>query len=147
MTSNQALSFVRQTGVVLESAQGHGPSIAEMIAGEPIRGSWWSHPKSHEIYSITQALRKTPEILVCTLIDQKITFVHRRLWPALVRVSDQIPRERLALIREVHTPTGAHRREEVTFPEWVPHDVMEMSQGLSEGDALSQLKDWINNVT
>ena len=94
MTSNQALSFVRQTGVVLESAQGHGPSIAEMIAGEPIRGSWWSHPKSHEIYSITQALRKTPEILVCTLIDQKITFVHRRLWPALVRFSDQIPRER-----------------------------------------------------
>ena len=30
---------------------------------------------------------------------------------------------------------------------WVPHDVMEMSQFLSEGDALSQLKDWINNVT
>ena len=147
MTSNQALSFVRQTGVVLESAQGHGPSIAEMIAGEPIRGSWWSHPMSHEIYTITQALRKTPEILVCTLIDQKITFVHRRLWPALVRLSDQIPRERLALIREVHTPTGAHRREEVAFSGWVPHDGMEMSQGLSDGDALSQLKHWINNAT
>ena len=147
MTSEEAVSFVSRSGVVLESARGHGSSIAETIVGEPIRGSWWSHPRGREIYAITRALRETPEILVCTLIDRKITFVHRRLWPALVRLSGQIPKDRLALIREVHTPTGAHRREKIAFPEWVPHDIMETAQGLSEEDALTQLRHWINNAT
>ena len=74
MTSEEAVSFVSRSGVVLESARGHGPSIAETIVGEPIRGSWWSHPRGREIYAITRALRETPEILVCTLIDREDHF-------------------------------------------------------------------------
>ena len=57
MTSRQALAFVRQHGVVLEAAFGPVPSLAEVIAGGPVRGSWWSHPKSHEIFAVTRAVR------------------------------------------------------------------------------------------
>jgi len=78
MTSRQALAFIRTHGVVLESAQGPVPSLAEVIAGELVRGSWWSHPKSHEIFAVTRAVRDSDDVLVCRLIKGKITFVHRR---------------------------------------------------------------------
>lgn len=55
MTLRQALAFIRRHGVVLEAAQGPVPSVAEAIAGEPVRRSWWSHPKSHEIFAVTRA--------------------------------------------------------------------------------------------
>jgi hypothetical protein len=39
------LAWVREQGVVLQSARGPVPNLAEQIAGEPIRGSWWAtHP-------------------------------------------------------------------------------------------------------
>jgi hypothetical protein len=78
MTSRQALAFIRTHGVVLEGAQGPVPSLVEVIAGEPVRGSWWSHPKSHEIFAVTRAMRASDDVLVCRLIKGKITFVHRR---------------------------------------------------------------------
>jgi len=31
-------------------------SVTSMIAGEPVRGSWWSHPQAQEMYRlITEA--------------------------------------------------------------------------------------------
>ena len=57
MTSRQALALVRKHGVVLEAAQGPVPSLAELVAGEPVRGSWLSHPKGREIFAVTRAIR------------------------------------------------------------------------------------------
>src|SRR2546422_8716987 len=85
MTSRQALAFIREHGIVLESARGPVPSLAEVTAGEPVRGSWWSHPKSHQIFAVTRAVRDSDDVLVCRLIKGKITFVHRRVWAPLVR--------------------------------------------------------------
>jgi hypothetical protein len=62
------------------------PRSPQWIAHEPIRGSWWSHPKSREIFWITQAVRDSDEVLVCRLMDAKNRFIHRQLWPALVRL-------------------------------------------------------------
>ena len=46
MSAADALAFVERHGIVLESARHAAiPSLAEAIAGEPIRGSWWAHPK------------------------------------------------------------------------------------------------------
>jgi hypothetical protein len=56
------------------------------VAGEPIRGSWWGHPKSHAIFDALQEIEDHPDVLLCKLVEGKQTFVHRRLWPALVRV-------------------------------------------------------------
>ena len=136
VTTAQALAFVHTHGVVLESASGPVPSLAAVIAGEPIRGSWWGHPQSHQIFQLTRAVRASPSVLVCRLVHGKVSYVHRRLWPAVVRVADRFPADRLAQIREVHTEAGRHRVEETPFPDWVPPLVLSDATGLSEEEAI-----------
>jgi hypothetical protein len=143
MTSLQALDFIRQHGVVLEAAHGPVPSLAEVIAGERLRGSWWSHPKSREIFAVTRAIRDSDDVLVCRLVKGKVTFVHRRLWPALVRAAGHLPPDRLAQMREVHTSSGHHVTREVPFPEWVPSSVRAAARSLSEESALAEFGAWI----
>ena len=143
MTSRQALAFIRKHGVVLEAAQGPVPSLAEVIAGAPIRGSWWSHPKSHEIFSVTRAVRDSDDVLVCRLIKGKVTFVHRRLWPALVRAASRLPSDHLSQVREFHTSSGRHVTKEVPFPDWVPSSVRAAARSLSEEAALAEFAAWI----
>jgi len=138
MTLRQALAFIRKHGVVLEAAQGPVPSVAEAIAGEPVRGSWWSHPKSHEIFAVTRAIRDSDDVLVCRLINGKITFVHRRLWPALVRAAGRLPSDHLSQVSEVHTTSGRHVTKEVPFPDWVPSSVRAAARNLSEESALAE---------
>ena len=135
MTIQQALEFVARHGVVLESARGPVPSLAEMIAGGPARGSWWAHPKAHAIHRITRAVRESPEVLVCRLVNGKVTFVHRNLWPAIVVLAPRLSRERLAAIREVHTATGRHEVTETPFPKWVPAEVSQHAAALDEREA------------
>jgi hypothetical protein len=143
MTTRQALAFIRQHGVVLEAAHGRVPSLAEAIAGEPVRGSWWSHPKSQEIFAVTRAIRDSDDVLVCRLVKGKVTFVHRRLWPALVRAASHVPPDRLSQLREVHTSSGHHVTKEVPFPKWVPSSVRTAARRLSEESALAEFGAWI----
>jgi len=69
MRSESPVAFVRRHGVVLASAKGPVPSIAEAVAGAPIRGSWWSHPKAREIFRALQAIQESDDVLACRLID------------------------------------------------------------------------------
>ena len=142
MTPRQASAFVRRHGVVLESAVGPVPSLAVAIVGEPIRGSWWSHPQSHEIFEITQTIRAREDVLVCRVVNGKVTFVHRRLWPALVRSAKCFPKSQLAQLREVHTASGRHVAREVAFPKWVPAEVSAEASRLSEEEAVRELGGW-----
>jgi hypothetical protein len=143
MTSRQALAFIRKHGVVLEAAQGPVPSLVEVIAGEPIRGSWWSHPKSDEIFAVTRAVRASGDVLVCRLIKGKVTFVHRRLWPALVRAAGRLSSAQLSQVREVHTSSGRHVTTEVPFPDWVPQSVRSAARTVSDEAALAEFAAWI----
>ncbi len=142
MTPRKAAAFVRKHGVVLESAAGPVPSVAAALAGEPIRGSWWAHPLSHEIFALTQGIRDRDDILVCRLVDGKVTFVHRRLWPALVRSAEHFPKNQLAQVREVHSKSGRHVAKELAFPKWVPSDVSTEARRLSKEEALQSLGAW-----
>jgi hypothetical protein len=142
MTQRQALDFVRKHGVVLEAAAGPVPSLAEAIAGGPIRGSWWAHPASQRIFELTRVVRDSPDLLVCRVVAGKVTYVHRRLWAALVRAAKRFPKERLAQVREVHTATGRHVVKEVAFPKWVPADTSAEARRLSEDEAVRQLGRW-----
>lgn len=63
------------------------PSVAGLVAGAPVRGSWWSHPKGHEIWSVVEQLSDHPDFVVTKLVSGKVTFVHRKLWPALLAVA------------------------------------------------------------
>jgi hypothetical protein len=143
MTSRQALAFIRKHGVVLEAARGPFPSLAQVIAGEPIRGSWWSHPKSQEIFAVTRAVRDSEDVLVCRLIKGKVTFVHRRLWPAVVRAAGRLPSAHLSQVREVHASSGRHVTKEVLFPDWVPSSVRAAARSLSEEAAVAEFAAWI----
>jgi len=133
------MAVLCEHGMLLASAKGPIPNVAELVAGEPIRGSWWAHPRSHEIFAVLNELADSPEVVRLRLVRNKITFVHRRLWPALVRVSDRFPVPALAAIDEEHTASGAHRKVEIAFPDWVPPDVIRDAGQLTVHEALDQM--------
>ena len=143
MTADEAVEFVATHGVVLESASGPVPSLVAVAVGAPVRGSWWGHPQSHQIFKLTRAVRASPSVLVCRLVGGKVTLVHRRLWPAVVRVSDRFPADHVAKIVEVHTDVGYHRVEETPFPDWVPPPVLTDAAAWSEEEALEALGSWV----
>ncbi len=131
MTPAQGLAFVKRHGVVLQAARGAVPSLAEAIVGGPIRGSWWAHPSGHDIFRVADAVSDSDDVLVCKLIDGKVTYVHRRLWPALVKLAARFDKQRLAKIWNEHTQTGAHKARAIAFPKWVPDDVKHAAAALS----------------
>jgi hypothetical protein len=131
MTAREALAFVEANGIVLESARGPAPSLAATIAGEPIRGSWWKHRKGPQIFQCSRAVRASKQILICRLLGGKVTYVHRRLWPALFKLRDQFDSKYLSAIREVHTPQGKHKIIAVAFPEWVPKEAKRQAAKLT----------------
>ena len=137
------IRFVEQHGVVLEGSHGPRPSLAEAIAGEPVHGSWWGHKKGRGIFRATRTVRDCDQILVCRLVSGKITYVHRRLWPAIVRLANSLDKKTLAAIKEEHTPSGAHRLRTISFPRWVPPEVRQAAGNISEEEAHHQLGDWI----
>jgi hypothetical protein len=139
MSSMAPMAALRQHGMLLESARGPIPNVAELIAGEQIRGSWWSHHASHAIFAAINRLAESPDVVRTRLVNGKVTLIHRRLWPALVRVADRLPAERLAAIHEEHESSGAHRVHEQPFPSWVPDDVTQAANDLSDDEAISQL--------
>ena len=126
-------------GMLLQSARGPLPNVAELVAGEPIKGSWWAHPKSGDIFAALNDLDASPDVVRLRLVNNKVTFVHRRLWPALVRTSDQFTAKQLAALHEEHTASGAHRVREDPFPGWVPREVMTAANHLTLDEALTQL--------
>jgi hypothetical protein len=137
MTPKQALAFVKANGVVLESGRGPVPNLAESVAGQPIRGSWWGHPKGKEIFRCSRAVRESADVLVCRLVGGKISYVHRRLWPALARLAGRFNADRLAAIEEVHTPAGKHKNHTTPFVDWIPADVRRAAEELTEEKAAS----------
>ena len=140
--SMDVIAFVRLHGVVLESAKGPVPNFAEAVAGTPIRGSWWNHPAGKQIFRATRLVRDSEQILVCRLVEGKITYVHRRMWPALVRLAEQFNKKALAAIREEHSASGAHRVGTLPFPRWVPVSTRNRAKSLSDAEAAMQLGPW-----
>lgn len=126
-------------GMLLESARGPLPSVAELIAGEPIRGSWWAHPASHAIFAALSDLADSDDVVRTRLVNGNVTLIHRRLWPALVVLADRFPPSNLAALHEEHTAGGAHRVREESFPDWVPDDAVRAAKGLSLEGALAAL--------
>jgi hypothetical protein len=143
LSPEEALDFVERHGVVLQAARGPVPSLAEAIAGGPIRGSWWGHPRGREIFRLAGFVSESPDVLVCKLAEGKITYVHRRLWPVFVKLASRFRREQLHRVWNEHTATGAHRSRRIAFPRWVPSDVRLEAERLSAGEAERTLSPWL----
>ena len=135
MTPRQGLAFVKRHGIVLQAARGPVPSLAEAIAGGPIRGSWWGHEKGQEIFRVADAVSDHPDVLVCKLVEGKVTYVHRRVWPALVKLASHFRKGALDKRWSEHTATGAHRSRRMPFPKWVPAEVRREAEALSVAEA------------
>jgi hypothetical protein len=138
-----ALAFVESHGVVLVSAKGPAPRLIEAIAGEPISGNWWSHPRGNHIYNVLSRVCESEQVLVCRLVNGKVTLVHRRLWPALVRLADRFSPPQLAQVREEHSAAGHHAVREVPFPEWVPSGVADQAKATTGAQAVTLLGRWL----
>src|SRR5438067_7423790 len=139
LTPKNAIAFVRSHGIVLEGARGPVPILAEAVAGERIHGGWWGHAKGREIFAATRVVRASSEVLACRLLGGKVTYIHRRIWPAIVRLADKLNMDLLAAIREQHTASGSHRIVETPFADWVASEVQDAANRLTEEEALSQL--------
>ena len=132
------MKFVEAEGIVLESSVGRVPTFTDFVVGERVT-QWWGHPEGRLIFALTRAIRDSTDVLTCRLIDGKVTYVHRRLWPALVKLSDELNEKNLGAIREVHLPGGKHQIVTTEFPQWVPADVLAKSERLTEREAQSLL--------
>jgi len=135
VTGDELLARLADEGVLLESAHGPIPNVAELVVGEQIRGSWWGHPESHRIFDRINELADHPDVVRTRLAGGKVTLVHRRLWPALVVLADRFPPERLAALHEEHTDGGRHRVTEEPFPDWVPEAERSAALRLDPADA------------
>ncbi len=85
MDITDLLAILQRDGLMLMSDSSL-PSLVALVAGGPIGGSWWGHPRGGEIYHLANQLADQPDVLLVKLVSGKKTFVHRRLWPAVVAV-------------------------------------------------------------
>jgi hypothetical protein len=143
--AESTLDWMRGQGVVLQSARGPVPNVAQFIAGEPIRGSWWGHPAGKEIYAILSLLDDSPDVVSTRLINHKVTLLHRRVWPSVVRVSDHLGVARLSAIHSEHTASGAHHSFEVEYPLWVPEESLRDAASLSLEEAFALLPECLRS--
>ncbi len=141
MTAASALKFIESEGAVFVAAKGEIPTLVDAIVGERIRGSWWAHPQSHEIYALLSTLEQSPELLMSRLLQGRVTVVHRRLWPALVRLHERFSAAQLARHYQEHSRSGKHVSRAVQYPVWVPEEVKAAARKLSEADAERLLRE------
>jgi hypothetical protein len=133
--------LIEEHGMLLQAAQGPIPSLPALVVGEPITGSWWGHPQHDEIFRVLNEATSSDQVVRLKLVGGKVTLVHRRVWPALVRLADQLGTSRLAALEQEHTSSGAHRSTTTPFPDWVPDDVLREAATLAYEDAIAQLPD------
>jgi hypothetical protein len=82
---DEALAFLRKERVLsLTDTRGLRSLVGEVLG--KVHGSWWGHPEGGRVYAIASELERSHEVLGAKLVDGKVAFVHRALWPHLLRV-------------------------------------------------------------
>lgn len=79
------LSNLKKSGFLLESDL-YLPNVCTLVAGEAMRGSWWSHPRSHDIFAVNEQLEHNPDVLLTKLVSGKVTWVHKKLWQEVLAI-------------------------------------------------------------
>ncbi len=78
--ADELLPRIEARGLVTEQ------EVVGWILGESPKGSWWSHPRAKLAYQALLRLNEETGLISLKLVEGKQTLVHRRLWPALVRL-------------------------------------------------------------
>jgi hypothetical protein len=87
MDLREILGRLQEFDLLLDTDPKFPNATALLLAGEVVRGSWWTHPMAREMYRITSELREHPDVLTIKLVSGKITFIHRPLWMAVYVVA------------------------------------------------------------
>ena len=82
---DEALAELIRRGLLLAHDNAF-PSLTRLTIGEPVRGSWWAHPLSNDVYMVSQRLQHCGEVAMIKLVSGKETYLHRRWWPHLVAI-------------------------------------------------------------
>lgn len=119
----QVLAAIEREGLILVQ-DAKLPSLATMVAGEPVVGSWWGHPKGEHIFGVISKVEDDPDVCRFKLFGGKVCLVHRALWSALACVGrsregwqmDGLSKFAVALLERVEggedvQETGPHVKE------------------------------------
>jgi hypothetical protein len=87
------------------------PCVTRLVIGEPIAGSWWSHPMAKSIYNALGEFEDS--VKTVKLVGAKDTLVAERLWADLVQAGMAPTHAQLAglddeassLLRQIKTVT------------------------------------------
>lgn len=79
------LAELKRFGFLLESDP-RLPNVCQIVTGQTMKGSWWSHPQAHTIFAVNEFLADHSDVLLTKLISGKVTFLHRRLWPHIYAI-------------------------------------------------------------
>ena len=125
--------FMGNCGTVIRALHRHGLllqqdkkvlNVVGIITGEALSSSWWNHARGSDIFNCLARIVDRDDVVMTRLIARKLTYVHERLWPALLAVA--MSRERWqtnglstdarALLRRVESrdaveATGAEARD------------------------------------
>jgi hypothetical protein len=85
MNLRELLVRLREFDLLLDT-DAKFPNVTSLVAGETVRGSWWTHPQAHEMYRLASQLRTHSDVLAIKLVSGKITFIHRPLWMAVLAI-------------------------------------------------------------
>jgi len=106
--SQPVLAALKKHGLLLQT-DGLLPNVCALVIGAPVRGSWWAHPRSHDIFRVSGELADNPDVLVVKLISAKVTYVYRALWPDIIAIG----RARAAWQLERISPAARELLEDV----------------------------------
>src|SRR3982074_116519 len=81
--SARVFACLKKHGLLLQTDT-NLPNVCGLVTGAPVRGSWWAHPRSHDIFRVNCELADHPDVLVAKLVSGKITYIHRALWQAVI---------------------------------------------------------------
>jgi hypothetical protein len=84
--TQRVLAELERRGLLLQAGR-EFPSIANLIAGDEIKGSWWTHPKSNLIYWVCQDLEDHPRVAEARLLAGKVTHLWQSVWPDVAAVA------------------------------------------------------------
>ncbi len=122
-TITQAVAALERQGLLMQS-DAKLPSVVALVAGKPVRGSWWGHPLGDAIHILNTQLREHPDVIATHLVCRKITYVHRRVWPELFGVAtskekwqlDGLSKDCRAVFRQVEKHGFLRSDDEALLP-------------------------------
>lgn len=78
-----------RAGELLLAADRDFPNGFSLVTGRAPLGSWWADPAGGTVYAVLKSLEADRKVLRVRRLDGKWTYLHRSLWPLVLRVVER----------------------------------------------------------